>query len=316
MPDRLKHDDCRGIFAAILTPLTAEERLDRASFERLAHALLDEGQRGLYVAGGTGEGYGLDDAVRIEAFRAAAGVAQARKRGELVIAHVGGVHTRRAIAMAAAAADAGCDAIAALPPTGARYSHAELTAFYRELAAATPLPLLVYHHPVGTGYACTREELSRWLELPNVLGIKFTSDDMFRFERLAALHPDKAVFNGADEMLVHGLTSGAVGAIGTTYNLVGPLAVALQAAFTRGDHAAARTAQGALNHFVEAFIAAGGMRGFKALVGEIHGWPNAASPAPGATPSPEAYRRMRPALEEALALARRLGGIRTGSAAR
>src|SRR4051812_24517706 len=115
MHDALRRGDCGGIVAAILTPLTDEDRLDRASFERLAHALLDEGQRGLYVAGGTGEGFALDDEVRVEAYRAAADVVRQRGRGERVFAHVGGVHTRRAIAMAVAAADAGCDAIAALP---------------------------------------------------------------------------------------------------------------------------------------------------------------------------------------------------------
>jgi N-acetylneuraminate lyase len=315
MPERLKRDDCRGIFAAILTPLTAEDRLDRASFERLAQALLDEGQRGLYVAGGTGEGFALDDEVRVEAFRAAAAVVRQRRRGERVFAHVGGVHTRRAIAMATAAADAGCDAIAALPPTGWRYTYAELTAFYRELAVATPLPLLVYHQPAGTGYAFSREELSHWLELPNVLGVKFTSDDMWRFERLASLHPERAVFNGSDEMLVHGLASGAVGAIGLTYNLIGPLAVALDAAFARGDHAAARAAQGGINRFVEALVASGGLRGFKALAAEIHGWPSATSPGPGATPTAEVYRGMRPALDECLALARRLASPRIAAAA-
>src|SRR5579862_8892776 len=141
----LSRESCDGIFAAILTPLNDAERLDEGAFEMLTQALLSEGQKGLYVAGGTGEAYGIDDDVRIAAFKISAAVARSRERGEQIIAHVGGAQLRRAIAMAKAAADAGCHVVAALPPYGGRYSFDELTAYYTGLASATPLPAIVYY---------------------------------------------------------------------------------------------------------------------------------------------------------------------------
>jgi N-acetylneuraminate lyase len=291
----LRRDGCRGIFSAILTPLTKKETLDEKCFAQLAHKLLAEGQAGLYVAGGTGEGTALDDNVRIETFRIAASVAKTRGKGEAVIAHVGGVATSRALYMARAAAEAGCNAIAALPPFGGRYSYAELTDYYRALSEAESIPLLVYHMPGGTGYDFSRRQLSGWLELPNVLGMKFTSDDMFRMERLATLHPDKAIFNGMDEMLMHGLASGALGAIGLTFNLIGPLALRLYDAFQRADRETVLAAQGTLNHLVEAYFDHGGLRGFKAVAAEILGWPEVVSPAPGAIPGRDAYGSMKAA---------------------
>jgi N-acetylneuraminate lyase len=204
--------------------------------------------------------------------------------------------------MARAAAEAGCHAIAAIPPHGGKYSYEELTGYYRALAAATPLPLFVYHIPEVSGYDYSREHLSRWLEMPNVLGMKFTSFDLFRLERLAALHPDKVIFSGADQMLAQGLASGARGAIGSTYNLAGPLAIRIHSAVRNNDIAAAMALQGRLNRFIECFQTEGRLRGFKALAAGRFGWTSARSPAPGITPEASTLKSMRQTLEAALQL--------------
>ncbi|HYF48855.1 MAG TPA: dihydrodipicolinate synthase family protein, partial [Planctomycetota bacterium] len=242
-------DEWRGIYAACFTPLTSDEQLDEDAFERAARALIGEGQRGLYVCGSTGEGYALADDVRCAAFRVAARIG--RELNARIIAHVGSVPTRRAAAMARAAAECGCDSVAAIPPAGGRYSYVELTDYYTRLGQATALPLLVYHIPELSGYDFSRDELSRWLGLPNVAGIKFSSYDMYKLERLIALHTDKMFFHGADPMLMHGLAVGATGAIGSTYNLAGSIAIQIFESVRRNDIAAARRMQATLNTFIE-----------------------------------------------------------------
>ena len=293
------HDQCRGIIAAMLTPLTPDERLDRAPCEALVHTLLDEGQIGLYLSGSTGEGYALDDAVRVDLFQVAAAAARSRPDRATLIAQVGGVPTRRAVALARAAADAGCDAVSAITPAGGRYSFEEYKAYYQVLAAQSPLPLFVYHIPVVTGLRFSRPQLSELLELRNVVGMKYTNEDLFVLERLVTRHPDKVLLMGADQMLAFGLLAGAVGAIGTTYNLLGPVAIRIHRAVERGDMRAAVGEQGVLNAFVEALYEGGGLRGFKALAAERFGWPSAVSPEPGLTPPPEVYAPMKRVLEAA-----------------
>jgi N-acetylneuraminate lyase len=300
----LQREQCSGIFAALLTPLTASETLDATGCERLIHALLNEGQAGLYLTGSTGEEFAIDDSVRTAVYTLAGRVVRERAKGESLIAHVGGVPSRRAYQLARAAADAGCHAIAALPPHGGRYSFEELTAYYAGLAQCTPLPLFVYHIPELTGYDFSREQLSQWLRLPNVLGMKFTSSDLFRMERLIALHPDKALFHGADQLLMHGIGLGAMGAIGSTYNLLGPLAIKICKAVRRSDLAAAVRGQRALNQFIEVLFAAGGLRALKALTASHHDWASDRSPLPGATPSVESLGTLRQSFESAMATAR------------
>ncbi|MFW6158770.1 MAG: dihydrodipicolinate synthase family protein, partial [Planctomycetota bacterium] len=257
----------------------------------------------LYLAGNTGEWYGLDDEVRVDLFHVATGAARSRGAGATMIAHVGGVATRRAVTMAEAAAEAGCDAVSAMIPPAGRYSFREITRYYRTLAGASPLPLLVYHIPLLTGQERSHGELGELLDLPNVVGMKYTSLDLFTLERVAAAHRDKVVLMGADQALMFGLLAGAVGAIGTTYNLMGPVAVMIHRAVERGDLETARRGQAVLNEFVDALRRGGGLRGFKALAADRLGWACSRSPEPGITPDPETYRPMAEVLDRALAWA-------------
>ena len=52
------------------------------------------------------------------------------------------------------------------------------------------------------------------------VGVKHTSNDYFALEQFKAAFPDKLVYNGYDEMLLAGLSMGADGAIGSTFNFM------------------------------------------------------------------------------------------------
>jgi N-acetylneuraminate lyase len=296
-----------GIITPMLTPLTDDERIDRVAAGRLVDRLLDEGQRGLYVTGSTGESWTLTDPQRMEMFALVGERVAARGRGEVAIAHVGGVTTRRALAMTHAAAEAGCHAVAAIPPLGGRYGYEELTDYYAALADESPLPLILYHIPSVSGYDFTRAQLSAWLQMANVMGMKYTSYVLDKLERLVGAHRQQIFFNGTDQVLMAGLLLGAGGAIGTSYNLIGRLAVRIFEACRSGDLATARKLQGAVNAFCEAYHACGGVRALKALAAERFGWVSARSVAPARIVPPQVYAPAARALDEALAAVDALG---------
>jgi N-acetylneuraminate lyase len=287
----------RGIYAATLTPLDEDESLDEEACAALVDRLLSEGQAGLYLTGGTGEEYAIDDEVRIALYPVA--VRAARGRGR-TIAHVGGTPTRRALRMLRAACDAGVDAVAAIAPHGGRYEFDELLAYYRKLAAESAVPLLGYHIPHVTGYDLSLDELSGLVELPNVAGLKFTCSDFMLLERLGDRHPEKLFFAGKDEMLLSGLAAGAHGGIGTSYNLLGALAVELVRRFDAGDLPGALQCQRGINGYIEALRRCpNNLRAVKLLAAEEFGWAAAVSPAPGEMPPGESIEPMRRALRAA-----------------
>lgn len=295
MDERLK-TSWRGIYPAMLTPLKRDESLDEDACADLI-VRLSGSCRGLYLTGGTGEEYGISDKVREQVYR----IAVPQAKGALnLIAHVGGVHTGRAAALAESACSAGVDAVSALPPHGGIYSFAEIHSFYREIADASSTPLIIYHIPAVTGYRFSLEELSDLLNLPGVEGIKFTDTDCFLLERLRDRFPDRLFFMGNDQMLVQGLCAGADGAIGSTYNLISSAAQRVIECFDRGDISGACASQKNINIFVEKLLSCPNtVRAVKALAGEVYGW-EPVSPAPGMMPDEADIKELRSAMKNIL----------------
>ena len=69
--------------------------------------------------------------------------------------------------------------------------------------------------------------------------MKITDHDLYPFGLIHALAGDRLqLFSGADEVMCHAVLSGAVGAIGTFYNLWGRSCARARAATVAGDVAA------------------------------------------------------------------------------
>jgi N-acetylneuraminate lyase len=96
------------------------------------------------------------------------------------------------------------------------YEFAEIYEFYETLAAESPVPLLLYHHPDSCPQL-TPDKALRLAEIPGVVGFKFTDFNLYLLSLLKA--KGMIMFNGRDEALAAGLFMGAVGGIGTFYNL-------------------------------------------------------------------------------------------------
>jgi dihydrodipicolinate synthase/N-acetylneuraminate lyase len=160
-----------------------------------------------------------------------------------VITHVGANETADAVALTAHAAAAGADAIASRPPMDRPPD--QWPGYYAELArAAGELPLLVYYIPCLTEHQSTYGELLELLDVEGVIGLKFSDYNLFLLQRLLRARPGTLAFNGFDEVLIHGLLSGAGGGIGMMYNLFPGLFVAIYEAAQAGDLPRALALQG------------------------------------------------------------------------
>lgn len=111
------------------------------------------------------------------------------------------------------------------------------------------------------------EMLLRLGRIEGVEGIKYTSSTVFDIFRIKeALGQDFAVYSGSDELAVSGLAFGADGIIGSTYNVLTPLFLKLNAQMAAGDVIAARETQKIANKLIFALLARGLMPSLKATL--------------------------------------------------
>ena len=98
-----------GIMPAIASPCDEKDVFQEDKFSALAEHLYKQGVNGLYVCGGTGDGYNMTLEERKRAVEIAIGLSP--PYNGKVIVHVGSLNTRDAVHLAEHAAAAGSDAV-------------------------------------------------------------------------------------------------------------------------------------------------------------------------------------------------------------
>ncbi|MDB5849076.1 MAG: N-acetylneuraminate lyase [Rhodoferax sp.] len=252
-----------GVFSALITPFHDDGSLNLDRLAPLAEFELAQGLHGFYVGGSTGEAFLQTAAERKAVLSEFAKVVKGRAR---LIAHVGAIATDEAIDIAHAAADAGYDAVSAIPPFYYDFSAAEVLAHYRALADATPLPLVVYNFPAKSARPLSTADLLALLAHPKIIGVKHTSQNLYQLERLKTAAPEAVIYNGFDEMFAGGVAMGADGGIGTTFNVMGRIFVQMFDAMRAGDLPRARSLQTRANAVIDVLIEVGVFPGTKAML--------------------------------------------------
>lgn len=241
----------KGVIAALLTPFRADGSVNVDSIAKLVEHNLAGGVTGFYVGGSTGESMLMTLEERKTVMEAVAEVAKGRAT---LIGHVGTIHTAHAISLAKVAERCGYDAISAVAPFYYGFSYPAIKGYYDEISASTELPMIIYNFPNSGGFAFTPQYAEEMLKNPKIIGIKHTSADLYTLERFKHLSREIVVYNGFDEMLIAGLTMGADGGIGSTYNVMPKKIVELYNRFQSGDLAGARAKQTEINEIIAVFI--------------------------------------------------------------
>lgn len=204
-----------GIMPALVTPLYKDETINTPILERLIDDFIARGADGFYLAGATGEGLALRPAERMKLAECAA----ARCKGKAkTIIQVASTDFNTAVELAKHAEACGADAISSTAPLFFGYTADEVYSYYKKLAEAVHIPLMIYYNP-GAGFAMNAKFVARCFEVDNITSVKWTSysyDEMMRLKDMT--NGEINVINGPDETLLLGLTAGADGGIGTTYN--------------------------------------------------------------------------------------------------
>ena len=208
--------DWHGVYLAATTKFTSDDLLDVPEMERCFARLLAAGVHGLIVCGSLGEAPTLDHRETIEVLRTALRVTE----GNIpVICTIAESSTRRAQALAEAAANEGAAGLMALPGIPYRSDPQETLAHYQAIAAAGGLPMMIDNNPISYGVDITTTVLTEMAGEPLFVAIKESSGDISRIVRLHNEFGNRfKIFAGVDTLALESL---AVGADGWVASLAG-----------------------------------------------------------------------------------------------
>lgn len=230
----------KGVIPALATPLNADETLNVQSLEKLMGDLMHKGAEGFYIGGATGEGLAVAKEERIKLTEETIRIADKKA---VTIIQVASTCFKDAIDLAKHAEKSGADAISATPPIFFKYDEDDVYNYYKELAKSVNIPIMMYYSPLA-GFEMNAKFAARMYEIDNITAIKWTSSNFYQMILLKELtHGEMDVLNGFDEMLLQGLSAGADGGIGTTYNFMFEKIKAVYDCYTAGNMAGAMEAQ-------------------------------------------------------------------------
>ena len=253
----------KGIFPALLTPFDENDRVNTKVLEELVDYNLKKGVDGFYVGGSTAEAFLLTEEERLLVMKT---VSERAKGKCTLIAHVGCISTAQAIKFAKAAEELGYDAVSSVAPFYYKFSFNEIKKYYFDIVDAVNLPMLIYNFPAFSGVNLTVDNIKEFLNDDRFIGVKHTSNDFFALEQFKAAFPDKLVYNGYDEMLLAGLSMGADGAIGSTFNFMAEKFIKIRELLAKNDLVGAQKVQKDVNAIIQALCKVGVFQGEKAVL--------------------------------------------------
>lgn len=223
----------KGIFVALYACYDDKGNICEEKTRNLAKWYVEKGVNGLYLTGSSGEAMMQNCEERIKTIRA---VTEAVGGETTIIAHVAAPSTRESCYLAAAAADAGVDAISSVPNIYYPLPENCIEAYWDAMIDAAKLPFFIYNIPATTGYNISMSLFERMIQKPYVAGIKTTSPNSALISRMKRAGGENTlIFNGEDAQLLAGLVMGATGGIGGTYGAMPELYVNLYRAFCAGN---------------------------------------------------------------------------------
>lgn len=212
--------DFGTILTAMITPFTAEGRVNYDLAAELAAHLVENGTDTLVVCGTTGESPTLsweeEYQLFVEVLQSVSGKAK-------VIAGCGSNSTQEAIAATQKAAKIGVHGCLQVVPYYNKPPQAGLYNHFQAIAQACPdLPLLLYNVPSRTGQNLTPETVARLAEVANIVGIKEASGNLDQVSEIRRLTPKEfQIYAGDDSLTLPLLAIGATGVVSVAAHLVG-----------------------------------------------------------------------------------------------
>jgi len=227
----------------LLTPATADGRIDEPALGRLVEHIIAGGCQGLMVCGTTGEFASLTIAQRVHLVQ----LAIAAARGRVVIfAGIGDTCPEHSLTLAREFFAAGADAVVGNLPSYFPLTPEMMEHYFARQADSVTGPMYLYNIPQTTRQSIPLDVVERLSHHPRIAGIKDSEPDAARQEQLCRMFAERgdfAVFCGSVAMTSKAMRAGADGFVPGGGNFEPALMCTLMKQLVAGDAAADATQQ-------------------------------------------------------------------------
>lgn len=199
----------RGVFPAVTTKLREDQSLDIAATQASLDRLIANGVSGVIVLPMLGENASLTADERDRVIAAAKEVVAGRVP---LLSGLAEVSTAAATAAARRYEALGAEGLMAFPSIAYKSDPRETAAWYRAIAAACGIPIMIYNNPIAYGVDVTPTILAELADTPSIVCVKEETGDVRRVTDIYNTVGDRfAVFCGVDDLLLESVALGATG---------------------------------------------------------------------------------------------------------
>jgi 4-hydroxy-tetrahydrodipicolinate synthase len=208
----MNNNNWQGVFPAMLTPFTADERIDFKWLEKNINAQADAGCEGLIFAGSLGEASTLETEEKLQLLVYA--VEQVKGKMPIVLT-IAEQATRAAVKLAQEAEKNGASGLMVLPPMRYRADDRETVEYFKTIARNTSIPIMVYNNPVDYKIEVTLDMFEQLAKVPNIRYVKESTRDVTNITRMRNAFGERfKLFCGVDTLVMEELMLGADGIVG------------------------------------------------------------------------------------------------------
>ena len=204
------------VLTAMVTVFGEDGEVDLDQTQKVATYLVDHGHDGLVVSGTTGESPTTTVAEDAETLAAVKDAVGDRAK---IVAGVGTNDTRTTIELAQQAEKVGADGLLLVTPYYNKPGQRGILQHFRQVAAATDVPVILYDVPGRTGSPLSYETYREAAGWDTVVAVKEAAGDLARGTKLLDL--GYALYSGDDALNLAWLAHGASGVISVAGHVAG-----------------------------------------------------------------------------------------------
>ncbi|MDR5733886.1 dihydrodipicolinate synthase family protein [Caballeronia sp. LZ025] len=197
----------KGVFPAVTTKLKDDGSLDQEAIKAGLNRLVENGVSGVVMMGMVGENAQLTPEEKRTVLKIAIETINGRVP---VISGLAETNTAAAVQYAKDAEALGVQGLMVFPGLTYKSENRETIAFYRTIAKASKLEILLYNNPRGYGVDLTPDVVAELLEEPTITAIKEESYDTTRVTDLLSRFEGRLnVVCGVDDLVLESVALGA-----------------------------------------------------------------------------------------------------------